>query len=67
MQELNANWIPDLKAQSGIDIWWFGGSSLFDSFLDSGLVDGIEVAIIPALLGYSIVSASLHPHQAAIE
>jgi dihydrofolate reductase len=32
----------------------FGGSNLFRSFLDSGLVDGIEVAVIPVLLGAGI-------------
>ena len=49
--ELNADWVRDLKAQSGKDIWLFGGGSLFRSFFDSGLVDGIEVAVIPMLLG----------------
>jgi len=52
--ELNANWVRDLKAQSGKDIWLFGGSSLFRSFFDSGLVDGVEVAVIPVLLGAGI-------------
>lgn len=40
-----------LKASSGKDIWLFGGGSLFRSFLQLGLVDAIEVAIIPVLLG----------------
>jgi len=52
--ELNADWVRDLKAQSGKDIWLFGGSSLFRSFFDSGLVDGVEVAVIPVLLGAGI-------------
>jgi dihydrofolate reductase len=52
--ELNADWVGDLKAQSGKDIWLFGGSSLFRSFFDSGLVDGVEVAVIPVLLGAGI-------------
>src|SRR6202042_1214027 len=54
LPELNADWVRDLKAQSGKDIWLFGGSSLFRSFLDSGLVDGVEVAVIPVLLGAGI-------------
>jgi dihydrofolate reductase len=54
MPELNADWIRDLKAQSGKDIWLFGGSDLFRSFIDSGLVDGVEVAVIPVLLGAGI-------------
>ena len=52
--ELNADWVRNLKAQSGKDIWLFGGSSLFCSFLDSGLVDGVEVAVLPMLLGAGI-------------
>jgi dihydrofolate reductase len=52
--ELNADWVTDLKAQSGKDIWLFGGSNLFRSFLDAGLVDGVEVAVIPVLLGAAI-------------
>jgi dihydrofolate reductase len=52
--ELNAGWVRDLKAQSGKDIWLFGGSNLFRSFLDAGLVDGVEVAVIPVLLGAGI-------------
>lgn len=40
-----------LKAQPGKDIWLFGGGSLFRSLLELGLVDAVEVAIIPVLLG----------------
>jgi dihydrofolate reductase len=68
MPELNAEWIRDLKAQSGKDIWLFGGSSLFRSFFDSGLVDGVEVAVIPVVGGRdSVISPSLQPHQTAID
>lgn len=52
--ELHEDAVRDLKAQSGKDIWLFGGSQLFRSFLDRGLVDGVEVAVIPALLGGGI-------------
>jgi dihydrofolate reductase len=40
-----------LKAKVGKDIWLFGGGTLFRSFLQLGLVDAVEVAIIPVLLG----------------
>ena len=40
-----------LKAKRGKDIWLFGGGSLFRSFLELGLVDAVEVAVIPVLLG----------------
>ena len=52
--ELKADWVRDLKAQNGKDIWLFGGGKLFRSFLDYGLVDGVEVAVIPVLLGAGI-------------
>ncbi len=46
--------VSRLRARSGKDIWLFGGGSLFRSLLDLGLVDTIEVAVIPVLLGGGI-------------
>lgn len=43
--------VATLKEKPGKDIWLFGGGSLFRSLLDLGLVDSVEVAIIPVLLG----------------
>ena len=43
--------IAAIKARPGKDIWLFGGGSLFRSLLDLSLVDKVEVAIIPVLLG----------------
>jgi dihydrofolate reductase len=43
-----------LKARPGRDIWLFGGGSLFRSLLDAGLVDTVEVAVIPVLLGAGV-------------
>jgi dihydrofolate reductase len=43
--------INDLKSKAGKDIWLFGGGSLFRSLLELRLVDSVEVAIIPVLLG----------------
>lgn len=40
-----------LKAAPGKDIWLFGGGALFGSLAEAGLVDTVEVAIIPILLG----------------
>src|SRR5262249_6325230 len=40
-----------LRAQPGKDIWLFGGGLLFRSLLEAGLVDTVEVAVIPVLLG----------------
>ena len=43
-----------LRAESGKDIWLFGGGLLFRSLAQAGLVDGVEVAVIPVLLGGGI-------------
>ncbi len=43
-----------LKKAPGKDIWLFGGGKLFRSLLDLKLVDSIETAIIPVLLGAGI-------------
>ena len=43
-----------LKKKPGKDIWLFGGGSLFRSLLEFRLVDTIEPAIIPVLLGGGI-------------
>jgi dihydrofolate reductase len=46
--------VADLKAQDGKDIWLFGGGVLFRSLLEAGLVDRVEVGVIPVLLGQGI-------------
>jgi len=46
--------VTKLRADSGKDIWLFGGGSLFRSLLSLRLVDTIEVAVIPVLLGAGI-------------
>lgn len=43
--------VAALREEEGKDIWLFGGGRLFRSLLDLGLVDTIEVAIVPVLLG----------------
>ncbi len=46
--------VAALREEAGKDIWLFGGGILFQSLLDFGLVDGVEVAIIPVILGGGI-------------
>ncbi|MEO7133506.1 MAG: dihydrofolate reductase family protein [Vicinamibacterales bacterium] len=46
--------VAALKAASGRDIWLYGGGVLFRSLLDAGLVDTVEVAVIPVLLGAGV-------------
>jgi dihydrofolate reductase len=43
--------VAALKAEPGKDIWLFGGGLLFRSLAEAGLVDTIEVAVVPVLLG----------------
>lgn len=40
-----------LREEAGKDIWLFGGGSLCRSMLNAELVDSVEVAVIPILLG----------------
>ena len=49
-----AEFVAALKARPGGDIWLFGGGELFRSLLDAGLVDTVEVAVTPVLLGSGI-------------
>jgi dihydrofolate reductase len=43
-----------LKRQGRKDIWLFGGGELFRTLVDAGLVDTVEVAIMPVLIGDGI-------------
>jgi dihydrofolate reductase len=46
--------VEALRGEPGKDIWLFGGGELFRNLLEAGLVDTVEVAIIPILLGGGI-------------
>ena len=49
-----AKTVAGLKRASGKDIWLFGGGTIFRGMLDAGLVDRVDVSIIPVLLGGGI-------------
>jgi dihydrofolate reductase len=49
-----AEHVKALRQQPGKDIWLWGGGQLFRSFLELGLVDTVEVGVIPVLLGQGI-------------
>jgi dihydrofolate reductase len=46
--------VASIRAKPGKDIWLFGGGSLFRSVSQAGLVDTVEVAVMPVLLGGGI-------------
>jgi dihydrofolate reductase len=49
-----ADTVRALKQQPGKDIWLFGGGSMFRTLADAGLVDTVEVAIMPVLLSQGV-------------
>lgn len=46
--------IGELREEEGKDLWLMGGGELFRSLLEAGLVDEVEVAVVPILLGGGI-------------
>ena len=46
--------VRSLKARPGKDIWLFGGGELFRTLLEAGVVDTVEPAVVPVLLGGGI-------------
>jgi dihydrofolate reductase len=57
--------VKRLRANSQKDVWLFGGGEVFRRLLDAGLVDSVELAIEPILLGGGIplVRDALHRQQ----
>lgn len=49
-----AETVRTMKAKPGKDIWLFGGGSMFRTLADAGLVDTVEVAIMPVLLSQGV-------------
>lgn len=43
--------VAALRSETGRDIWLFGGGVLAASLLSAGLLDRVEVAVMPVLLG----------------
>jgi dihydrofolate reductase len=46
--------VTALRSMPGKDVWLFGGGSLFRSLAELHLVDTVEVAVIPVLLGEGV-------------
>jgi dihydrofolate reductase len=53
-----------LKQEKGKAIWLFGGGGLFRSLLELGLVDEVQVAVVPVLLGDGLPLVA-HPTRLA--
>ncbi len=49
-----ASIVAALRAEQGKDIWLMGGGVLFRSLLEAGLVDTVEVGVVPVLLGQGV-------------
>jgi dihydrofolate reductase len=54
--------VAALKAESGRDIWLFGGGDLLRTLLDAGLVDTVEPAVIPVLIGSGVPLVAAGEH-----
>lgn len=59
--------VEALKAEEGKDIWLFGGGLLFRSLLEAGLVDTVEVGLVPVLLGDGIPLLPETPEAVELE
>ncbi|HEY2826019.1 MAG TPA: dihydrofolate reductase family protein [Pirellulales bacterium] len=46
--------VLELKQKPGKNIWLFGGGILFRNLLDAGLVDTVEVSLMPILLSEGV-------------
>jgi len=46
--------VQALRLESGRDIWLFGGGQLFSTLLADRVVDDVEVAVMPVLLGEGV-------------
>ena len=51
LREVTADNVAAIRAKAKKDIWLFGGGELFRSFLRLGLVDTVEIAVMPTLVG----------------
>jgi dihydrofolate reductase len=51
VRDATRQWLDELRAKPGKDIWLFGGGELFRTLLDLDCVDTVEPAVVPVLLG----------------
>jgi dihydrofolate reductase len=58
LTEVSPTSLAKVRAVAGKDVWLFGGGELFRSLLDQRLVDTVEVAIMPVVLGGGVPLAA---------
>jgi len=46
--------VATLKQQPGKDIWLFGGGVMFRAMVNAGLVDSVDLSVMPVLLGEGV-------------
>jgi dihydrofolate reductase len=59
--------VATLRREPGKDIWLMGGGTLFRSLLEAGLVDTVEVSVVPVLLGAGIPLLPAPANEAKLE
>jgi dihydrofolate reductase len=59
--------VATLRREPGKDIWLMGGGTLFRSLLEAGLVDTVEVSVVPVLLGAGIPLLPSPANEAKLE
>jgi dihydrofolate reductase len=67
---VSENWqdaVRELREKPGKDIWLFGGGALFGTMLDAGFVDGVDVGVIPVLLGGGVPLLAPPARRAKLE
>ncbi|KAF5667522.1 riboflavin biosynthesis domain-containing protein [Fusarium denticulatum] len=67
IQENVLDYIRCLKTNNGKDIWLMGGGHLATQCLEADLVDTVEVAIMPTLLGTGINLISSLPQEIKLQ
>ncbi|KAF5553193.1 riboflavin biosynthesis domain-containing protein [Fusarium napiforme] len=67
IQENVLDYIRHLKTNEGKDIWLMGGGNLAAQCLEAHLVDTVQVAIMPTLLGTGIPLASSLPQEIKLQ
>lgn len=58
--------VAAMKREPGKAIWLFGGGALFRTLLDAGIVDTIEVALMPIIVGDGIPMVARGPRSPAL-